>query len=555
MSDAAHFLSELVDTLVTAPQGIEPPAYLIQKNLAEAVLVLRDTMTALVLVAGPKPDEDLAARVQAALAAERPEVRAGVQEAVRFLILVCDKPPVAPPVPAGIFEVLAITRAEVAFLATNQPLQMKNEVPRSRERVLQELETARLRIARSTTALGPEQLARVEHEGESALAAEGVYAGRLTHPWGVTGLVLVAALVFVLQLRLGGLSGPVLVRMGANLGERVAAGEWYRVFTAGWLHIDFGHFLSNMVFLYVVGMFLEAALGTPRFIALYLTLLPLSEAAVAWMQPTQIGCGASGGVLGLIAALAVLSWRAPGIVPPISGQSNSIAATIYLLVQMFYSFGPKVSLTAHLAGAVIGSALIFLGVAQAGIPGLQSGAREPGWSRIASRAVATGLALVTMLAFARAFAVGRPADGVEPPQLVEGTLEPSHLTGRFPAGSVARMAVSTGADHVVYRLGSYDTDPLVISIIDRDHRIPDEDGETALAHMKGVLESDKKRSWSAPVIVPLGRRRAARVENRSFGVNLVRWVYGVGGREIDAQISWVAPASRDHEKRDRKSVV
>ena len=132
MSDAAHYLSELVDTLITAPPGLQPPAYLIQKNLADAVVVLRDAMTTLVLVAGPKPDEDLAARVQAALAAERPAVRAGVGETVTFLILVCDRAPATAPVPPGVFETLAITRAEAAFLATNQPLQMKGEVPRSR---------------------------------------------------------------------------------------------------------------------------------------------------------------------------------------------------------------------------------------------------------------------------------------------------------------------------------------------------------------------------------------------------------------------------------------
>ena len=60
----------------------------------------------------------------------------------------------------------------------------------------------------------------------------------------------------------------------------VGAGEWWRVLTAGFLHIGPMHLVFNMLALYVLGRDLETVLGRGRFLAVYLIALLGGSAAV-----------------------------------------------------------------------------------------------------------------------------------------------------------------------------------------------------------------------------------------------------------------------------------
>ncbi|MGH3850594.1 MAG: rhomboid family intramembrane serine protease, partial [Pseudonocardiaceae bacterium] len=56
-------------------------------------------------------------------------------------------------------------------------------------------------------------------------------------------------------------------------GPAVAAGDWYRLVTSGFVHFGLFHLGFNMLALYRFGGSLEPALGRTRFLALYLASL------------------------------------------------------------------------------------------------------------------------------------------------------------------------------------------------------------------------------------------------------------------------------------------
>jgi membrane associated rhomboid family serine protease len=88
----------------------------------------------------------------------------------------------------------------------------------------------------------------------------------------------------------------------------VAAGEYYRLITAAFLHGSVLHILLNMYALYLFGPPLEAALGRVRYASLYLiSALGGTAVSYAFNQPTNASLGASGAVFGLLAAFLVVN--------------------------------------------------------------------------------------------------------------------------------------------------------------------------------------------------------------------------------------------------------
>lgn len=135
-----------------------------------------------------------------------------------------------------------------------------------------------------------------------------------------------------------------------------AYGEWWRVITAGFLHIGPLHIASNMFALWVLGRDMETVLGRGRFVALYMiSLLGGSAAVVLFNAPDQPVAGASGAVFGLMGGLLVVLLR---LRRPV-GQVVGLIVLNVVISQVI----PNISLTAHIGGLVVGAlvaaALVF----------------------------------------------------------------------------------------------------------------------------------------------------------------------------------------------------
>jgi membrane associated rhomboid family serine protease len=89
---------------------------------------------------------------------------------------------------------------------------------------------------------------------------------------------------------------------GALYGPLVANGEWWRLFTAAFLHANLIHLAMNMVFLWWIGAPVEEAIGRARYALLYLVSGLAGSAGALLLSPNAITVGASGALFGILGA-------------------------------------------------------------------------------------------------------------------------------------------------------------------------------------------------------------------------------------------------------------
>jgi membrane associated rhomboid family serine protease len=165
----------------------------------------------------------------------------------------------------------------------------------------------------------------------------------------------------------------------------------YQLITHMFAHGGFSHILFNMIALFVFGSTLENVWGSKRFLICYL-LAGIGAAALhllvqhfrlasfsredievikqlasehkytATMVPTV---GASGAVMGTMAAFAYLFPNTPMMIFPIPMPIKAIyMALIYMAIDLFGGFGnfqgDNVAHFAHLGGALTGFILVFV---------------------------------------------------------------------------------------------------------------------------------------------------------------------------------------------------
>jgi membrane associated rhomboid family serine protease len=124
-------------------------------------------------------------------------------------------------------------------------------------------------------------------------------------------------------------------------------GEWYRLFTGGFLHHDIIHLGVNLLVLWLIGPQLERALGPARYAALYFVSLVAGSLAVVLMG--QAALGASGAIFGLFGAAAAYQR-----INRINMVQSGLAMLIVL--NLVVSFTAGISLAAHVGGLIAGAA-------------------------------------------------------------------------------------------------------------------------------------------------------------------------------------------------------
>ena len=180
----------------------------------------------------------------------------------------------------------------------------------------------------------------------------------------VFGLIFANVLLFLFELYVGNWNDPmVLHRIGAlEPVVVVTQHEYWRLFTALFLHAGFLHLGFNLFALYVLGPPLERSIGTIRFLTCYLISGLASSAGVVVL--TEKGLvhvaqviGASGCIMGVVGAWAGFLLRHHHA--PLARQR---LANIGLIVAVQIAFDlstPQVSMAAHMCGLVAG---FFLGL-------------------------------------------------------------------------------------------------------------------------------------------------------------------------------------------------
>ncbi len=127
-------------------------------------------------------------------------------------------------------------------------------------------------------------------------------------------------------------------------------GEYWRLFTAAFLHGSFLHILFNMYVLWVLGPTLESLLGHVRFLSLYvIAALGGSVASFFFTNPSTVSVGASGAIFGLMGALVVAGRR-------LRYDIKQVLILIGINVVIGFVV-PGIDWRAHLGGLLTGAAV------------------------------------------------------------------------------------------------------------------------------------------------------------------------------------------------------
>ena len=190
-------------------------------------------------------------------------------------------------------------------------------------------------------------------------------------------LILLNAVVFLFEISVGDSNDPeVLHRIGAlEPYSVVVQHEYWRFFTALFLHGGLLHLGFNLFALYVLGPPLERSIGTIRFVVCYLISGLASGAGVVGLtliglvHPAQL-VGASGCIMGIVGA-----WAGFLIRHRHASHARQRLANVVMIVAIQVAFDlstPQVSMSAHLCGLIAG---FFLGLVLA--PSAKMGASTP----------------------------------------------------------------------------------------------------------------------------------------------------------------------------------
>jgi len=172
-------------------------------------------------------------------------------------------------------------------------------------------------------------------------------------------LIILNSIVYVISSFLSwdvvDMNIEVLVDMGALFGPfTVQQDEWWRLFTAMFLHGGMTHILMNMFSLYLVGRAAEMYFDTKSYISIYLLSGLIGGLASLYMHPESVGVGASGAIFGIFGALAgfFLAHK-----DQIATQSRAFMKDFAIIIGINLVLGfsiPAVDVSAHVGGLVIG---------------------------------------------------------------------------------------------------------------------------------------------------------------------------------------------------------
>ncbi|WP_353074105.1 rhomboid family intramembrane serine protease [Amycolatopsis carbonis] len=128
----------------------------------------------------------------------------------------------------------------------------------------------------------------------------------------------------------------------------LVGGEWWRIFTSGFVHFGIIHIAANMFSLWMMGRALEQVFGKARYTALYfVSMLGASVAVLLFDNPFQVSGGASGALFGLMGCYAVIVVKL---------KLNPSWLLVSLAINAYITFSiPGISILAHVGGLITGA--------------------------------------------------------------------------------------------------------------------------------------------------------------------------------------------------------
>ncbi len=179
----------------------------------------------------------------------------------------------------------------------------------------------------------------------------------------VNRLLMALNVLAFLYLEIAGSSEDAyfMYTKGAMLAPAVLeGGQYYRLFTALFMHFGINHLINNMLVLFVMGEPLERALGHGRYLILYLTSgIGANIISMLLREPDSmvISAGASGAIFGVIGGLLYLVTANKGKMEDLSTRQ----LVIMIAFSLYFGYtSTGVDNTAHISGLIFGFLLGML---------------------------------------------------------------------------------------------------------------------------------------------------------------------------------------------------
>ncbi len=155
---------------------------------------------------------------------------------------------------------------------------------------------------------------------------------------------------FVMWLIDHDISSMTLIHFGAKANFMIVDGQWFRLITPMFLHVDFFHLLFNCMALASFGTETEMIFGKVKFLIIYF-VSGLCGSIGSLIFSQSISAGASGAIFGLIGANIYLLTLNREMYKRVFG--NSILFLI--AINLIYGFSnPLIDDSAHIAGFIGG---------------------------------------------------------------------------------------------------------------------------------------------------------------------------------------------------------
>jgi membrane associated rhomboid family serine protease len=178
-------------------------------------------------------------------------------------------------------------------------------------------------------------------------------------------LLVAIAIPFVIEVILGGPqalfnpSAQILFDMGAMQPIAVADGQFWRLFTAMFLHAGLLHVALNAYFFWLFGRMVEASFGRTWMVLIYVVAGFLaSVASYAFGPVTTLAVGASGAISGVFGAFIAYNYRRRQ--HAMNAANLRLALTVIVLNAVIAIGYSSIDWRAHVGGLVAGFALGYL---------------------------------------------------------------------------------------------------------------------------------------------------------------------------------------------------
>jgi membrane associated rhomboid family serine protease len=227
--------------------------------------------------------------------------------------------------------------------------------------------------------------------------------------WIIAAIILINFLVFAAMAAVEAKTAFVpqeLVGWGGNFAPLTLSGQWWRLLSAAFVHIDPIHLFVNIWALWSVGRFTERLYGRWVFLFIYLSSCLLSGLASLLWHPVSVIVGASGPIFGSFGALLAYLLRCRSEVPIAVIRPHLISIAVFVVFSLIAgSFQTGVDNAAHVGGILSGFAVGWVWTTPLGVTGR---------AVLRPRQLVGGIAIVSVVASAILFHVTGPQTRLTP---------------------------------------------------------------------------------------------------------------------------------------------